>query len=215
MMIKEETTNRNMIQEKTGNLNNGDVIVIDRPQAFNYAFAIFNKFGDDNTLHIYVELNSITGDLYFPCDDFDFSYDMDKITYRLATDLEKNKLYNALYSYFTEEYDYDWSSHFTDSSYFDILDCLLEAFCIHVSEEDNWDYPEFVQDIRNYIWDICCNVLGVKNDITEFEDEDKPKMVNLDDICKWLVGQAGNYSVEVADAIENDIVPQLKKVMGE
>ena len=208
-----------MTQEKTDNLNNGDVIVIDTPQAFNYAFAIFNKFGDNNTLHIYIELNSITGELYFPCNNFEFSYDMDKITYRLATDLEKNKLYNALYSYFTEDYDYDWSSHFTDSSYFDILDCLLEAFCIHVSEEDNWDYPEFVQDIRNYIWDICCNVLGVKNDIPEFEDEDKPKgkpkMVNLDDVCKWLMEQAGNYSVEVADAIENDIVPQLKKAMEE
>ena len=40
-------------------------------------------------------------------------------------------------------------------------------------------------------------------------------MANLDDVCKWLMEQAGNYSVEVADAIENDIVPQLKKVMGE
>ena len=204
-----------MTQKKTDNLNNGDVVVIDRQQTSDYVFAIFNKFGDDNTLHIYAELNSITGDLYFPCDDCDFSYDMDKITYRLATDLEKNRLYNAFYSYFTEDYDYDWHLHFTDSSYFDILDCLLEAFCIHVSEEDDWDYPEFVQDIRNYIWDICCNVLGVKSDITEFDDEDKPKMVNLDDVCKWLMEQAGNYSVEVADAIENDIVPQLKKVMGE
>ena len=114
-----------------------------------------------------------------------------------------------------ENKDTKYSYHFTDSSYFDILDCLLEAFCIHVSEKDAWDYPEFVQDIRNYIWDICCNVLGVKNNIPEFEDEDKPKMVNLDDVCKWLMEQAGNYSVEVADAIENDIVPQLKKVMGE
>ena len=40
-------------------------------------------------------------------------------------------------------------------------------------------------------------------------------MVNLDDVCKWLMEQAGNYSVEVADAIENDIVPQLKKAMEE
>ena len=204
-----------MTQEKTDNLKNGDVIVISKPQTSDYVFAIFNKFGDNGTLHIYTELNPITGDLYFPFDDYDFSYDMDKITYRLATELEKNRLYNAFYSYFTEDYDYEWSYHFTDSSYFDILDCLLEAFCIHVSEEDDWDYPEFVQGIRNYIWDICCNVLGVKDDIPEFEDENKPKMVNLDDVCKWLMEQAGNYSVEVADAIENDIVPQLKKVMGE
>lgn len=175
-----------MAQEKTDNFKNGDVIVISKPQTFDYVFAIFNKFGDNGTLHIYAELNPITGDLYFPCDDYDFSYDMDKITYRLATDLEKNRLYNAFYSYFTEDYDCDWHLHFTDSSYFDILDCLLKVFCIHVSEEDDWNYPEFVQDIRNYIWDMCCNVLGVKSDITELEDEDKPKMVSIDKVKDWI-----------------------------
>lgn len=175
-----------MAQKKKDNLNNGDVVVINRPQTFDYAFAIFNKFGDNNTLHIYAELNPITGDLSFPCDDCGFSYDMDKITYRLATDLEKNKLYGALYSYFTEDYDYDWHLHFTDSSYFDILDCLLDAFCIHVSEDDDFEYPAFVQDIRNYIWDTCCNVLGVKSDITEFEDEEKPKMVSIDKVKDWI-----------------------------
>lgn len=175
-----------MVYEITDNLKNGDVIVISKPQTSDYVFAIFNKFGDNGTLHIYAELNPITGDLYFPFDDYDFSYDMDKITYRLATDLEKNRLYNAFYSYFTEDYDCDWHLHFTDSSYFDILDCLLKVFCIHVSEEDDWNYPEFVQDIRNYIWDMCCNVLGVKSDITELEDEDKPKMVSIDKVKDWI-----------------------------
>lgn len=205
-----------MAQEKTDNLKNGDVIVISKPQTFDYVFAIFNKFGDNGTLHIYAELNPITGDLYFPCDDYDFSYDMDKITYRLATDLEKNRLYNAFYSYFTEDYDCDWHLHFTDSSYFDILDCLLKVFCIHVSEKDAWDYPEFVQDIRNYIWDICCNVLGVKNDITEFENEDKPKMVNLDDVCNWIENHIFDfpwYDNEQGDFSSKDVANALRKAM--
>lgn len=207
-----------MVQKITDNLNNGDVVVISKPQTFDYVFAIFNKFGDNGTLHIYTELNPITGDLYFPCDDYDFSYDMDKITYRLATDLEKNKLYNAFYSYFTEDYDYEWYLHFTDSSYFDILDCLLEAFCIHVSEKDAWVYPEFVQDIRNYIWDICCDVLGVKNDITEFEDEDKPKMVNLDDVCNWIENHIFDfpwYDNEQGDFSSKDVANALRKAMEE
>ena len=35
----------------------------------------------------------------------------------------------------------------------------------------------------------------------------------VDRACEWLLNVASNYSVEVADAIENDIVPNLRKVM--
>lgn len=142
-------------------LKTGDVIVITDPRGVEM-IAIFNRFGDNNTLYIYIQMGSLVEELYFNDVNWDFPYYLDKIQYRLATDLEKNRLYNALYRYFTEEYDYDWSNHFTDSSYFDILDCLLEVFCIKVNEDDeDFDYPDFVQDIRNYIWDMCCLVLGV------------------------------------------------------
>ena len=187
---------------------NGDVIAIRNPRGVE-VIAIFDKFGSDETLHIYVELDTSEVEIYFKCEDYDFSYDIDKIEYRLATDAEKENLYYHLFIHFTEDWDHTWDNHFTDSSYFDILDCLLDAFAIKVSEEDGWDYPDFVQDIRNYIWDECCCALQIEPDIANADHPDK--MVSLDDVISWLLEHAGEYSVEVADAIENDIIPRLRK----
>ena len=187
---------------------NGDVIAIRNPRGVE-TIAIFDKFGSNSTLHIYAEFDTSEVELYFKCEDYDFSYDIDKIEYRLATDAEKETLYHHLFIHFTEDWDPTWMNHFTDSSYFDILDCLLYELCIKVSEKDNWNYPEFVQDIRNYIWDECCRALQIEPDIANTDIPDK--MVSLDDICNWLLEHAGEYSVEVADAIEKDIVPRLRR----
>ena len=194
----------------TTNMNttfkNGDVIAIRNPRGVEM-IAIFDKFGSDNTLHIYVEYDTSEVELYFKCEECDFCYDIDKIEYRLATDAETENLYYHLFIHFTEDWDHTWDNHFTDSSYFDILDCLLDAFCIKVSEEDDWDYPDFVQDIRNYIWNECCYALQIEPDIPDRQD----KMVSLDDVISWLLENADEYSVEVADAIQNDIVPRLRR----
>ena len=187
---------------------NGDVIAIRNPRGVE-VIAIFDKFGSDSTLHIYVEFDTSEVELYFKCEECDFCYDIDKIEYRLATDAEKENLYYHLFDYFTEDWDTNWMNHFTDSSYFDILDCLLDTFAIKVSEEDDWDYPDFVQDIRNYIWDECCRALQIEPDIANADRPDK--LVNLDDVCSWLLEHSGEYSVEVADAIVNDIVPRLRR----
>lgn len=197
----------------TANMNttfkNGDVIAIRNPRGVEM-IAIFDKFDEsDSTLHIYVEFDTSEVELYFKCEECDFCYDIDKIEYRLATDAEKETLYYWMFIHFTEDWDHTWDNHFTDSSYFDILDCLLDAFAIKVSEEDDWDYPEFVQDIRNYIWDECCRALQIEPDIANADRPDK--MVSLDDICSWLLEHSGEYSVEVADAIVNDIVPRLRR----
>ena len=187
---------------------NGDVIAIRNPRGVEM-IAIFDKFESDSTLHIYVEFDTSEVELYFKSDDFDFCYDLNKIEYRLATEAEKENLYYHLFIHFTEDWDHTWMNHFTDSSYFDILDCLLDAFSIKVKEEDGWDYPDFVQDIRNYIWDECCHALLIESDIPDITDI-PDKMVSLDAVCSWLLSNAGEYSVEVADAIENDIVPRLR-----
>lgn len=187
---------------------NGDVIAIRNPRGVEM-IAIFNKFGTNDTLHIYMEYDTSEVELYFKCEECDFCYDTDKIEYRLATDAEKETLYYHLFLYFTKDWDFTWDNHFTDSSYFDILDCLLEAFAIKVSEEDGWDYPDFVQDIRNYIWDKCCNEIQIESDIPNVDWPDK--LVSLDAVCSWLLENAGEHSVEVADAIENDIIPRLRR----
>lgn len=190
------------------NFKNGDVIAIRNPRGVEM-IAIFDKFGTDSTLHIYVEFDTSEVELYFKCEECDFYYDIDKIEYRLATDAEKEQLYYWMFIHFTEDWDHTWMYHFTDSSYFDILDCLLDAFAIKVSEEDDWDYPDFVQDIRNYIWDECCNAMQIEPYIANADRPDK--IVSLDDVCSWLLENAGEYSVEVADAIKNDIVPRLRR----
>ena len=191
------------------NFKNGDVIAI-RNSIGVETIAIFDEFESNGTLHTYVKLDTSEVGLYFECQDYDLFYDIDKIDYRLATDDEKETLYHNLFLYFTEDWDQTWKNHFTDSSYFDILDCLLISFGITASEEDNWDYPEFLQDIRNYIWNECCSALQIKSDIPNTDISDK--MVSLDGVCQWLMTQAGQYSAEVADAIEFDIIPKLKKL---
>jgi hypothetical protein len=197
------------------NFKNGDVIAIRNPRGVEM-IAIFDKFGSDETLHIYAEFDTSKSELYFKCKECDFCYDLNKIEYRLATDADKEVLYYHLFIYFTVDWDSTWENHFTDSSYFDILDCLLDAFSINVSDdiilalsEDDWDYPDFVQDIRNYIWDECCRALQILSDIPNVDRPDK--MVSLDAVCSWLWENAGEYSVEVADAIENDIIPRLRR----
>ena len=169
----------------TANMNttfkNGDVIAIRNPRGVE-VIAIFDKFGSDSTLHIYAEFDTSEVELYFKCEDCDFCYDLNKIEYRLATDAEKESLYYHLFIHFTEDWDHTWDNHFTDSSYFDILDCLL---------------------------DECCRALQIEPDIVNADHPDK--MVSLDDICSWLLENAGDYSVEVADAIQNDIIPRLRR----
>lgn len=190
---------------------NGDVIAIRNPRGVEM-IAIFDKFESDSTLHIYVEFDTSESELYFKSKDFDFCYDLNKIEYRLATEADKEVLYYHLFIHFTVDWDHTWMNHFTDSSYFDILDCLLDAFSIKVSEEDGWEYPDFIQDIRNYIWDECCHALQIlSDDLWDFPDNIPDRMISLNVVCSWLLENAGKYSVEVADAIENDIVPRLRR----
>lgn len=146
-------------------LKNGDVIIIN--WCTHNRIAIFEKFGKINNydaLFIYAEMDISTNELYFKIEDCEFSYELNDITYRLATEDEKCTLYNAIGKYFTEEYDKDWYNHFTDSSYFDIQDFLLDMFCIKVEEYDNdMIYPNFVDEIHHYIWEKLCKSMGYKN----------------------------------------------------
>lgn len=124
-------------------------------------------------------------ELYFKPDDCDFSYELRDITYRLADDNEKNTLYNAIGKHFTNDYDKDWCYHFTDSSYFDIQDYLLDVFRIKVREyDDDMIYPDFINEIHNFIWDGLCNALGVPNTV---ESESEPEMVNKQEFVEKTI----------------------------
>ena len=169
-------------------LKKGDVIAINWDGT--KMLAIFEKFDttfcNQDGLHIYTEMDMRSNELYFKTDDCEFSYELRDITYRLADDNEKNTLYNAIGKHFTEEYDKDWYNHFTDSSYFDIQDYLLDVFRIKVREyDDDLIYPDFINDIHTYIWDKLSDVMGVPNTV-----ENKPKMVNkqefIEKTWQWL-----------------------------
>lgn len=172
-------------------LKRGDVIAINWGPT--RRLAIFEKFdttvGNQDGLYIYAEMDMRSNELYFKPDDCDFSYELRDIAYRLADDNEKNTLYNAIGKHFTEEYDKDWYNHFTDSSYFDIQDYLLDIFCIDVKEyDDDLIYPDFINDIHQYIWNGCCKAMNVPNGFDEEEvDESKEKMVPIDKIKNQLV----------------------------
>ena len=187
-------------------LKNGDVIVINWGSTTKM-LAIFEKFdtrfGNQDGLYIYAEMNMSSKDLYFKADDCDFSYELRDITYCLADDNEKNMLYNAIGKHFTEEYDKDWYNHFTDSSYFDIQDYLLDIFRIKVKEyDDDLIYPDFINDIHTYIWDKLCESMGVPNTV-----ENKPEMVNkaefIAKVKRWLELET-DWNMEYDEEGRND-----------
>ena len=185
------------------NLKKGNVIVISWNS--HNMLAIFDKFGktygDCDALFIYAEMDLETNELYFRTDDCEFSYELTDISYRLATEEEKNTLYNAIGKYFTEEYDKDWYNHFTDSSYFDIQDFLFDVFCIKVEEYDNdMIYPDFVDEIHSYIWEKLCKSMGYKNyDGDEFVEQLVNKQEFIEKAKEWL-----ENTLYIHTEIEND-----------
>ena len=202
------------------NLKKGDVIAIDWYDT--KMLAIFEKFdttfGNQDGLYIYIEMNIRSNELYFKPDDCDFYYELRDITYRLADDNEKTTLYNAIGKHFTDDYDKDWCYHFTDSSYFDIQDYLLYVFRIKVREyDDDLIYPDFINEIHNYIWDGLCNALGVPNTV-----ENKPEMVNKQEFIKkvrtWLEKHTYDdkyWTSDGEDLFLGNLIDELVKYLEE
>jgi hypothetical protein len=206
-------------------LKRGDVLAI---KNYNNRLVIVDEIKCDKThsspqIYIYAELDSglyIRFKKYDMCDFYFF----EDIICRYATEDEKNKMYNAIGKHFTEECDKDWYNHFTDSSYFDIQDYLLDVFCINVSEyDDDLIYPDFINEIHTYIWDKLCKAhseaMGVPNTV-----EDKPEMVNkqefIEKAIKWLEKYASDYAISTTgdddDCIVSiDIVEDFRKAMEE
>ena len=170
-------------------LKNGDVIVI--TMHGDDFIAIFNKigksvWGPNDAFHLYAELYKTS--LTCVGDTNECEVDINNIHYRHATDKEKHEMYNALGKRFTDDYDKDWNCHFTDSSYFDVQDFLFDVFGINIEYYDNDTiYPDFINEIHNYIWDKLCNALGVPN-----KEESEPEMVNkkefIEKLEKWITG---------------------------
>ena len=200
---------------KYKDLKKGDVIAIN--WGGTKMLAIFEKFdttfGNQDGMYIYAEMNMRSNELYFKLDDCDFSYELRDITYRLADDNEKNTLYNAIGKHFTEEYDKDWYNHFTDSSYFDIQDYLLDIFRIKVKEyDDDLIYPDFINEIHTYIWDklsdATANGMGVPNTV-ENEKEMVNKQEFIEKTWQWLKTHIKFETLTYSDVWDTSVVDVL------
>ena len=171
-------------------LKNGDVIkIIDYTTGKeSTTISIVNK----------VELGTILVDSIYTYADLDMddehlsvekyypgcSYIANKYRYELATEEEKNKLYEKLFLLYTEVYDTNWNKYFTDSSYYEIEDFVLDIFCIKVVEyDDDLIYPKIVDEVVKYIWCRCCEVLGMSSG---FEEESDDIMVSLEKTIKYF-----------------------------
>lgn len=199
-------------------LKNGDVVVITIHG--DDAIAIFNKidkslWSTNDVFHVYAELykNSLT------CigDTDEFAVDINDIHYRHATDKEKHEMYNALGKRFTDDYDKDWIYHFTDSSYFDVQDFLFDVFGINIEYyDDDTIYPDFINEIHNYIWDNLCEAMGVPN-----TDESEPEMVNkkefIEKLENWIRGNTDWHDEYIWDGRNPNygLWDELKKYLEE
>ena len=101
---------------------------------------------------------------------------------RQAADCEKRMLFNALVRGF-KEHNLGWDKHFTDSTYFDILDWLAWALDVDLDDEADPDTAlgETISEIQNYIWDVICKETGNYQEKTA-----ESKMVSLDKACKVI-----------------------------
>ena len=195
-------------------LKNGEVItMIDEYDITR--IIIVNKVVGNHRLYTYVELDDV-GDVFFEKYEPGVYHDLNNCVCRKAEDEEKDKLYNAIGKYFTEEYDKDCYKYFTDSSYFDIQDYLLDVFCINVSEyDDDLIYPDFINEIHTYIWDKLCKAhneaMGVPNTV-----ENKPEMVNKQEFIEKAKTWVKNCFIgPFGEGLANNIADEFVKYMEE
>jgi hypothetical protein len=107
---------------------------------------------------------------------------------REATNEERIQLFDALVKAF-KDHDLGWANHFTDSSYFDILDWLSREFNVDFEDDSNQNHPlcEIISEIQDYIWDALCKETGNYHACTDYEE---PEMVNKQEFIEkakeWL-----------------------------
>ena len=61
---------------------------------------------------------------------------------------------------------------------------MFDVFGINVEYYDNdMIYPDFINEIHNYIWDKLCDAMGVPNKV-----ESEPEMVNKQEFIEKTTG---------------------------
>lgn len=171
-------------------LKNGDVIkIIDYTTGKeSTSISIVNKVEIGtilvDSIYTYADLDMddehLSVEKYYPgC-----SYIANKYRYELATEEEKNKLYESLFALYTKVDNPVWDKH-SLRNFFDIQDFLFDIFCIKVEEyDDHLIYPKFVDNIVDYILRRGFEVLGMTSGFEEEESNDI--MVSLEKTIKYF-----------------------------
>ena len=131
---------------------------------------------------------------------------------RQAEDFEKKMLFDALVRGF-KDHDLGWANHFTDSSYFDILDWLAWEFDVDLDANQNTSLGETISEIQNYIWDALCKETGNYQACTDYVE---PEMVNKQEFIAKAKAWVKNCFVGPFDeGMANNIANEFEKYMEE
>lgn len=168
------------------NFKNGDIVKI-KFRMSQPSICVFDKIAETYgraRVYLYAEMALDDEEMLF-APECSISHDIECIEISMASDDEKRSLYNALYKDYTEMHQPDWLAYFTDSTCFEILDYLLYMFGIPEVDDDGdiSEYPEFVYEIRNNIWDECEKTADALGGCTSKTSDDK---VSLSEVCEWL-----------------------------
>lgn len=131
---------------------------------------------------------------------------------REATNEERIQLFDALVRGF-KNHDLGWANHFTDSSYFDILDWLSREFNVDFEDDSNQNHPlcEIISEIQDYIWDELCKETGNYQACTDYEE---PEMVNKQEFIEKAKSWVKNCFVGPFDeGMANNIANEFEKYM--
>ena len=222
--IEMNNTNNNM---ETINYKPGQIIYSKSDDCWVYISVLHNVQPQNASgamqLHTYCDL-SIDGDdgsktLTFARGNgtlFDVDTSFEEV--REATNEEKLVLYNELVRGF-KDYDLGWANHFTDSSYFDILDWLAWEFDVDLDDEANQNTPlgETISEIQNYIWDTLCKETGNYQACTDYVE---PEMVNkqkfIEKVIEWVKNRDNvEKHLHIRTSLIDNFADALRKYLEE
>ena len=168
-----------MTNEYFEKVKNGDIIHFKCGFGLD-GIGIFDKFTSDGVMHLYcVNYKDLKNSIFFITykSNQRCIFNIDAIThFELASDDEMKRLYELLFQQFKYEND-GWSEYITDSSYYELQDWFVYKCGCKFNDENG--YPDFVYKFSQHAWELLLKDIGC-------EEKEEPKMINLDDACKWL-----------------------------
>lgn len=197
-------------------LKTGDIIIITNSRKIDM-IAVFDKFSNDNKeLHIFLEMNTNDGEIYFKCEDYDFLYYVDEIEFKRASNYEKYSLYEKLYNLFFEEYHSEILSNFNNINTIEnyISNYLFDLLNIKYIDRNNYNY---IDDIKKYILDKYYITYNIKQKDEPNKFKETIKYAAQEYYPKGTINEVDKVSgfIRGANWSINYIIPIIRKFLRE